>query len=851
MSKKYDFSVVIPVHNTDMKLLKNCFDSVITQSCGFDHIEMIVVLHNNDPALDDEVKKLLGKYENVVIEVLKNDVYSPSSPRNRGMDIASSEYIGFLDADDMYTPKCVALALSYLRQTGADICHFRRMVELEQESGIILNELVLWDQTKEIIVVDRNTWEGDKLFVGQWGMCTSKIYRRKFLIDNDIRFSDDIRFAEDFDFSIKAYGLANKICLAPQLIGYVYEINSKSLVQTTKVNDDVVIAYAEGFKKIFDKGEKYGIYMNDSIGMLTTYEAILLCTGKDLKDETRAKVKQILEPYVRALKPIRPSKVYPDGRCERMNTYPRKFILGESTGNKHLILDADTYVASGIGGYQGMVLSHILKMGYVTDYGKRFDFPSIFTFEDYRDKLPITTYDDYQPMVNLTIHLGESDIFTDKPITRYALSHGNIGIPRRLPMTDAVMERYVDAYGDLLGTGRYFPMYESMPYKASARTMDNKYTNTLYGLIQSAFIEKHVQDSDRKTSSVVPSEIMFPAQLGSYEYARLVFALADKDLETVFAPNAWILYSSIRLLLKNYMELCEDIKNGVISGCSDIPKESEEIINNRLSPLPDRACELLAVFEKDDFSLKSIWPKLRLVIADGTGSYSIYMDKVKKYIEGVDHSHGILADECCCYGTGVLNSEHFVLDIKSCFYEFMRQDGTTLFAFELKTGEKYRIIASTENGLYRYKSNIFVRPVSVNDDEILVEKCCPVLFEPARMKGLCEEDIYKAVRCVEEKYGLSLSEFSFAKNPFVDGFQLILEPEMIADSEKARTLDVDDVTAFVKETLKDKVMDENYTLRIAFCEQEWGFLFRDTEMYRKKILPDAVYPPHFRELYIK
>ena len=54
-----------------------------------------------------EVEKLLGNHENVIIKILDNDIHTPSSPRNYGMQFAAAPYVGFLDGDDSFTPSCL------------------------------------------------------------------------------------------------------------------------------------------------------------------------------------------------------------------------------------------------------------------------------------------------------------------------------------------------------------------------------------------------------------------------------------------------------------------------------------------------------------------------------------------------------------------------------------------------------------------------------------------------------------------------------------------------------------------------------------------------------------------------
>ena len=166
--KKYEVSVIIPVHNTDLKLFANCIASLKKQEIGFDNIELIAVFHNCNKETVEGARGVLPSSENIIFAELNNDIHSPSSPRNYGIDIASGDYLTFLDSDDMLTPECLRVSLEYIKKSKADMCHFRKKIQLEKEGEITFNELVLWDQTQEMIVRSRDTLDQKMYFAGAW-----------------------------------------------------------------------------------------------------------------------------------------------------------------------------------------------------------------------------------------------------------------------------------------------------------------------------------------------------------------------------------------------------------------------------------------------------------------------------------------------------------------------------------------------------------------------------------------------------------------------------------------------------------------------------------------------------------
>ncbi|MCR5734546.1 MAG: GH3 auxin-responsive promoter family protein [Lachnospiraceae bacterium] len=847
--KKYAISVVTPAHNTDPEIFKECVASMKEQTIGFENVEWIVVLHNCDEEHESALKAFLSGYDNIKVSILHNDVHSPSSPRNHGLDLATADYVGLLDADDRYTPQCFAKVLNYMKETNADICQFRRQVELEQASDIVLNDLVNWDQTQETIIVNKDTWDSENFFVGLWGLCTHKIYRREFLNKNDIRFREEIPFGEDGDFTLKAYQLADRICLTPQFIGYVYYINSGSLAQTLVLDDERMINFAEGFAKFFERGKEYGINMNAAIAELLLFMALFINNSKDIKPETIARVKEVLGDYVREVKPIIPSKLYPVAKAEAMNTLPQLVLLGKEVEQMHYIYKGTVFAPQTFDDHQTDTLKRILSRGMNTDYGKHYHFDHIYMLEDYRESLPISNYDVYQPMVELIVHIAEENIFTSDEITSFAVFFSNLGVKKRLPVTDRSLKRYVKGFEALIGETRLFPMFESLPHNPTMKNMDTKYANTLTGLIQTEFLSRLMQKTGSKASIVTPMEILFPNELNNFEYVRFLFALRDKKLETIFAPNAWVLYSGIRLLKRDFKQLCEDIRNGSFVNSFGISEKLAQKISSRMTPSPERADELLKIFEEkgDDLTLKDLWPELSLVIADGTGSYKIYLDKSLRYLKGVKHHHGILADECCMYGVAENEAGCYKLDPSAGFYEFMPvYGGDPCFAYEAEEGEDYRIIVTTDTGLYRYKTNMYVRLLQKDENELVVKKICPVPHDESVMKGLREEDVYEAVCSAEKVFDVNFCDFSLIEEDNYGKYTLVVEPESDEDLDKAEEAGKE-LSALITESLRDKADDENIKVKAYICEPESFFLHRDMRMFKWDVLPDGVLPQHMVE----
>lgn len=701
--KKYEISVIIPVHNTNLEMFSNCITSLRNQEIGFENIELVVVLHNCNAETISGVRDILTPSDGVVIAELNNESHSPSSPRNWGIDHATGDYLTFLDADDMFTPECLRLSLEYVKKAGADICHFRKKIQMEQEGRITFNDLVLWDQTQEMIPISIDKLDHRMYFVGVWGMSTGKLFRRQLLVENNLRFDESIKFAEDYHFMLCVFGKVRSICLAPQLIGYIYFVNGQSLVQTTKINQELMLEYVAGFKKVFDKGIENHIWMNDTMGsiMLIILNWMYGCT--DLTDEGRQKVKDLMGPYIRSLELIKPSKIYPLGKSYRINAFLSRYILQEEANLETFIEREDEGIGQTFMDRQKDALLKIIKNGIQCDYSRHYGFERITTIPEYERLVPVSDYDLYRPMIQLTIQMGERGIFTDNEISAYAFSDGKNPKPKRIPMTDMAIVPYVRALRMSLGIAKTFLVSEALPFEPSHLTMDFKYTNSVYGVILKAYVSEAESFGSGYASFTTPKEYLFPKKEQDMRLMRLVFALKERDVETIFAPDPDSLCDCLKDLTDNWEDVCKMIE--------ETAKE--------------RADELRALFlsgKKPTF--KEIWPSIQKVVC-WNALDDRALDAIKPWLSDVPFSRGYYADAYALYGEICQDTGEVRLDADYVFFEFVpRSDKASkpvVFATDVSEGEEYKVLLSNLSGLYRYDPGLSVKCVHADGQSVVVK----------------------------------------------------------------------------------------------------------------------------------
>lgn len=109
-------SIIIPVYNAEEHLTK-CVESVLAQTEK--NIEIILI----DDGSRDSSLDICQAYEkqDERVRVIHQENFGVSVARNRGIEIAVGEYIGFVDSDDWIQRDMYERLLKEAEETGAEV----------------------------------------------------------------------------------------------------------------------------------------------------------------------------------------------------------------------------------------------------------------------------------------------------------------------------------------------------------------------------------------------------------------------------------------------------------------------------------------------------------------------------------------------------------------------------------------------------------------------------------------------------------------------------------------------------------------------------------------------------------
>lgn len=245
-------SVVVPVYNAE-KTLKRCIESVLKQEYG--NLELILIddgSSDSSGAICDEY----AKKDNRIIVVHKENT-GVSDSRNTAIDMATGEYIQFLDSDDWITSEAVGLMVHRAQEHNCDmvISDFYRVVgERVSHKGDIPEEGVLSK-------LEFATYMMEKPADFYYGVLWNKLYKKEIIEEYQLRMDRDISWCEDFMFNLEYIRHIENVYVSR--VPFYYYVKTKgSLVnhnigvsKTIQMKRTMFNCYNAFYKDIFEEDD--------------------------------------------------------------------------------------------------------------------------------------------------------------------------------------------------------------------------------------------------------------------------------------------------------------------------------------------------------------------------------------------------------------------------------------------------------------------------------------------------------------------------------------------------------------------------------------------------------------------
>ena len=189
-------SVIIPVFNNE-EFLVSCLASVKQQT--YTDLEIICI----DDGSTDKAGSIADEFavcdDRFIIVHQQN--HGESHARNKGLSIASGEYIAFVDCDDWLEPDMYECLMSAMKETDVQMSAAGWFRETNGESWEVRNSLDVKEGqfSRDDLLMYLYRRDDYRAFAYMW----NKLYRRDLLTRADgsqIRFPEDLRLGGDVVF---------------------------------------------------------------------------------------------------------------------------------------------------------------------------------------------------------------------------------------------------------------------------------------------------------------------------------------------------------------------------------------------------------------------------------------------------------------------------------------------------------------------------------------------------------------------------------------------------------------------------------------------------------------------------
>lgn len=288
MLNNIKISLIVPCYNI-RKYLPRCIESILAQT--YKNLEIILISDGSTDGTDEVIREY-AKKDSRIIPIFKHNS-GVSDTRNRGLDIATGDYIGFVDGDDYIEPEMYETLLKNAIENNADISHcgyqmvFPSRVDYYYNTG----KKVIQDNKKGI----RDIIVGDYV---EPSPCI-KIYRKNIV--NNLRMPINIKINEDVLFNFYAF-VNSKKSVYEDLPFYHY-ILRKGSAATSKINQNKLFDPVRVRKEIFEYSLKnldneiqsvaYSSYLNSIINL---YRVVSNSKLKEYKEDSfilKGQIKEI------------------------------------------------------------------------------------------------------------------------------------------------------------------------------------------------------------------------------------------------------------------------------------------------------------------------------------------------------------------------------------------------------------------------------------------------------------------------------------------------------------------------------------------------------------------------------
>ncbi|HEV8652158.1 MAG TPA: GH3 auxin-responsive promoter family protein [Actinomycetes bacterium] len=370
---------------------------------------------------------------------------------------------------------------------------------------------------------------------------------------------------------------------------------------------------------------------------------------------------------------------------------------------------------------QHRLLREILRTNADTEFGRRHGFGGITTFEEFQERVPISSYEDLEPYINAAM-LGQPNQLTRHPPVLFTTTSGTTGARKYIPMT-----REGKSSKSRLTWLWLSALYRDHPGIVAGRLLS----------VVSPEIESYApngtpcgaESGHAYRTMPKPVQSIYTAPypvfaIDDYEakYYTLLRLAAGQDISCIATVNPSTVVLLADRLARHTEPIIRDVRDGSLSPDFAVPQGLRASLH--LRPDPERARRLERAAASGDGVLRPglAWPKLAAIGCWKGGTVGAYLANFDTYFPQRPpvRDLGYYATEL--RGSVPLSDQGDagVAAVATNVLEFHPADddrapqGRELLPVErLEVGQRYFVFVTNASGLYRYDMNDIVEVVGL------------------------------------------------------------------------------------------------------------------------------------------
>jgi len=332
---------------------------------------------------------------------------------------------------------------------------------------------------------------------------------------------------------------------------------------------------------------------------------------------------------------------------------------------------------------QEELLFNLIRSSESTFIGKKYDFDSIKSYQTFCERIPISTYEDLEPLIEQT-RKGEQNIFWSTPIKWFAKSSGTTNAKSKfIPVSNEALENcHYKATKDLLclylNNNEDSQLFTGKSLRLGGSKQLYADNNTFFGDLSAILIENMPMWAEFSSTPSNKVSLM-------------------NDWETKLGA------------------IVNETRFENVTSFAGVPSWMMVLLNKVLE-------------ETGKENLMEVWPNAEVYFHGGV-SFDPYREQYKKIIQKSDFQYYEIynASEGFFAIQDLNNSNDLLLMLDyGIFYEFIAMDTyesqqpKILRLSEVELNKNYAIVITTNSGLWRYQIGDTVRFTSLNPYRIRV-----------------------------------------------------------------------------------------------------------------------------------